>query len=85
MMDHVAFLREFFAPSSRPPADLVSLGNCESLFPHLKTELAIAAKNLALRSVSIQQALGNGELDNVYWLWAPESPADRFTKVMRFP
>ena len=57
------------------------LAGCESLFTDLKTKKMVAERFL-VRCVSIiQQSLGDGDLENAYWLTGTESPADGLTKV----
>ena len=52
----------------------------EPLHP-LKTEKMIAEKYLARHFLGIQHALGEGELDYVYWAQGAENAADGLTKV----
>ena len=47
---------------------MVKLEDCESLFTHHRNKKAICEENLVRDFSGIQQALGNGELDNDYWI-----------------
>ena len=60
---------------------MMGLEYCESLFPNLKTKKMIAGKYLARHFLSIQRALGEGELDSAYWAPGGENPSDGVTKV----
>ena len=54
---------------------------CESPATRLKEKKMIAEKYLERHFLSIQQALGEGDLENAYWLPGTENPADSLTKV----
>ena len=60
---------------------MVGLEDCESLFTRIKTKKMIPEKYLERHFLSIQQALGAGDLENAYWLPGTENPADGLTKV----
>ena len=81
MIDHVALLREFYAPFSHISPGMVGMEDCESLFTHLKNRKMVTEKYLARHFLSIQQFLEDGELGNVYWLPGTENPADGLTKL----
>ena len=76
MMGHVALLREFYAPFVEPPPGMAGVEDCEGLSTHIKTQRAISAKHFARRFLGNRQRLDGSELDNAYWLAAPENPAD---------
>ena len=63
---------------------MVRLEDCESLFTYLKTKKLTAEKYLVRRFLSIQQALGGGDLENAYWLPGAENPADGLTRVRSY-
>ena len=65
-IDHVALLREFYAPFSRLSPGLVGMGDCESLFTHLKNKKMVTEKYLVRHFLSIQQFIEEGDLDNAY-------------------
>ena len=68
-------------PSAGANPGLAGLEDCESLFTHLKTRRMIAEKYLVRHFSSTQQFLGEGDLDDEYWLPATGNPADGLTKV----
>ena len=57
------------------------MGDCESLFTHLKNRKMVTGKFSARHFLSIQQFLGEGELEHVYWTPGVENPADGLTKL----
>ena len=71
----------YFGPFGGLDPGMMRLGDCESLASHSKTETMVAEKYRGRRFLSIQQALEEGELDNVYWAPGAENPADGLTKV----
>ena len=81
MIDHMALLREFFAPFSRMSPSLVETEDCESLSAHLGNRKMITEKYLARHSLSIHQFFEEGELGDVYWIPGPENPTDGLTKI----
>ena len=81
MVDHMSLIREFYAPFVDIPPGMVGLEDCESPFYHLRNKKMITEKYLVRHFLSIQQALEDGELENVYWLPGTENPADGMTKV----
>ena len=81
MVDHMSLIREFYAPFVDISPGMVGLEDCESLFNHLRNKKMITEKYLVRHFLSIQQALEDGELENVYWLPGTENPADGMTKV----
>ena len=81
MIDHMALLREFYAPFSRMPPGLVGMEDCDILFTHLENRKMITDKYLARHFLSIQQFIEEGELDNVYWIPGTANPADALTKI----
>ena len=68
MIDHMALLREFYAPFSRIPPGKVGVEDCESLFTHVKNRKTIAGQYLARHFLPIQQFIEDGELGNANWL-----------------
>ena len=56
------------------------MGDCESLFTHLKNKKMVTEKYLVRHFLSIQQFIEEGDLDNAYWLPGTENPADGLTK-----
>ena len=81
MIDHMALLKKFYVPFSHISPGSVGMEYCESLFTHLKNRKMVTEKYLVRHFVSIQQLLGDGELENVYWLPGVENPADGLTKL----
>ena len=81
MIDHMALLREFYAPSSRLSPGLAGMEDCESLFTHLGYRKMVTGKYLARHFLSIQQLIEEGELDNVYRIPGTENAADGLTKI----
>ena len=81
MLDHMSMLREFFGHFSGLSPGLVGLEDCESLFAELKKSKMITEKFLVRHCLSIQQALEQKDLDNVYWVPGKENPADGLTKL----
>ena len=57
------------------------MGDCESLFTHLKKGKMIAEKFLAKHFLPIQQTLEEKGLDTAYWIPGKENPADGLTKL----
>ena len=60
---------------------MVGLEDCESLFTQLEPKKMADEKYLVRSFSRIKQALGQGELDGIYWLLGTEHPADGPTKV----
>ena len=81
MIDHMALIREFYAPFVGLSPGMVGMEDCESLFSHLRNKKMVTEKYLIRHFLSIQQALEDGDLENVYWLPGTENPADGMTKV----
>ena len=81
MIDHMALLREFYAPFSGAPQGMEGKKECDSLFSHLKNRTLLTGKYLVRHFLSIQQLIEDGDLDNVYWLPGVENPADGLTKL----
>ena len=81
MVGHMALLREFCAPFSRISPSMVGMGDCESLFTHLKNRKMVAEKYLVRHVLRIQQFIEDGELGNTYWLPGVENPADGLAKI----
>ena len=81
MLDHMSMLREFYGHFAGMSLGLVGLEDCESLFTHLKNSKMITEKFSVRHFLSIQQALEEQELDNVYWIPGRENPADGLTKL----
>ena len=55
--------------------------DCGSLLTNLATEKMITGKYPVRRSLSIQQALEEGELENASWLPGTGNPADGLTRA----
>ena len=66
MMEHAAFLRKFYSPFVNLSPGIAGFEDCESLLTHLKNIRMIAEKYLVRNFLSIQLALGQEDLDNVY-------------------
>ena len=81
MIDHMALLREFYAPAPHISPGLVGMEDCESLFTHLKNRKMVAEKYLVRHFLSAQQFTEEGELDNAYWLPGTENPADGLSEI----
>ena len=81
MVDHVLLLQEFYGPSGDMNPGLVGLEDCESLSAQLKTKRMVTEKYLVCHFLRIQQALEEGDLENIYWLPGTENPAAGLTEV----
>ena len=81
MIDHMALIRDFFAPFVGLSPGMVGMEDRESLFSHLRNKKTITEKYLIRHFLSIQQALEEEDLENAYWLPGTENPADGMTKV----
>ena len=81
MVDHMSFRRDFLGTFEGLNPRMAGLEDGESLFTHLKTKTMRAEQYSARHFLSIQQALGEGESDNVYWAPGTENPAGGLTKV----
>ena len=60
MIDHMALLREFYAPFSRISPGMVGMEDCESLFTHLKNRKMAAGEYFVRRFLPIQQFIPDG-------------------------
>ena len=80
MMEHAAFLRKFYSPFVNLSPGIAGSEDCENLLAQLKTMRMIAEKYLARNFLSIQLALGQEDLDNVYRRPDAENAADGLTK-----
>ena len=80
-VDQMSLLRDFSEPFEGLNPGTIGLEDYENLFAHLITKKMIAKKYSARHFLSIRQALGAGELDNVNWAPGTENPADGLTKV----
>ena len=58
--------RDFYAPLEGLGPGMAGAEDCENLSTRLKTKKMIAGKYLARHFLSIQQFLGQGELDDAY-------------------
>ena len=74
-------LREFYGNFAGSKPGLIGLEDCESLFTHLKESKSITEKFLVRHLMSIQRALVEKELNNVFWIPGKENPADGLTKL----
>ena len=74
-------LREFYGHFAGSKPGMIGLEDCESLFTHLKKSEITTEKFLVRHFLSIQQALEERELDNVFWIPGKENPADGLTKM----
>ena len=81
MLDHMSMLREFYGHFAGSKPGMIGLEDCESLFTHLKKSKIITEKFLVRHFLSIQQAIEERELDNVFWIPGKENPADGLTKM----
>ena len=81
MLDHMSMLREFYGHFAGSKPGMIGLEDCESLFTHLKKSKSITEKFLVRHFMSIQQALEDHELDNVFRIPGEENPADGLTKM----
>ena len=81
MADQMSLLRDFYAPLEALGQGMLGLQDCESLCTHPTTKKKITEKHLVRHFLRTQQALGQGELDNVYWLPSTENPAEGLTRV----
>ena len=76
VMDHVAMLRRSYDPLVGLSPGEAGRGDCESFLTRLKAKRAAAGTYSARRYAGIRQALGSGELRNVYWAPGLENPGD---------
>ena len=81
MLDHMSMLREYYGHFAGSKPGMFGLEDCESLFTHLKKSKSITGKFLVRHFMSIQQALEEQELNNVFWIPGKENPADGLTKM----
>ena len=81
MLGHMSTLREFYGNFAGSKPGMIGLEDCESLFTHLKKSKSITEKFLVRHFMSIQQALEEHELNNVFWIPGKENPADGLTKM----
>ena len=81
MLDHMSMLREFYGHFAGPKPGMIGLEDCESLFTHLKKSKSITEKFLVRHFASIQQALEEKELNNVFWIPGKENTDDALTKL----
>ena len=80
MVEHAALLREFYAPCADLSPGMVRIGDCESLFTHLKKKHLPLETHLASHFSSIQPATEQGELESAFWLPGRGNPAGGLTK-----
>ena len=80
-LDHMSMLRKFYGHFSGLSPGLAGLEDCENLFTRRKKSEMITGKFLAMHFLSIQQALEQKDLDNVYRIPGKENPADGLTKL----
>ena len=81
MLDHMSMLREFYGNIAGSKPGMIGLGDCESLLTHLKESKSITEKFLVRHFISIQQALEEQELNNVFWIPGKGHAADNLTKT----
>ena len=81
MLGHMSMLREFYGHFAGSNPGLIGLEDCESLFTHRKKSKSTTEKFLVRHFMSIQQALEEEELNNVFWIPGKENPADGLTKM----
>ena len=74
-------LREFYGHFAGSNPGLIRLEDCESVLTHLKKGETVTGRFLARHFTSIQQALEEKELNNVFWIPGKENPADGLTKM----
>ena len=80
MVDHLAPLRKFAAPSAGSSPGTAEMGGRGSLFTHARNKKAIAEKYPAQDILGIQQALDYEQMGNVFSLPGPETPAGGLSK-----
>ena len=66
IIEHMALSWELFTPVVDMGPGMLGVGGCESLFLRLRIARTITGGYLARHFPGIQQALENGELDNVF-------------------
>ena len=81
MLGQMSMLREFYGNFAGSKPGMIGLEDCESLFTHLKKSKSITEKFLVRHFLSIQQSLGEKELNNVSWIPGKENPADGLAKL----
>ena len=70
----MSVLRGFFEPFPDLSPAMTSLGDPESIVTRLRYEEAVAEQYLARNLPGVQQASGNNESGNVYWLPGTGNP-----------
>ena len=83
MVGQMLSLKGVYGPFESMDPGVGGLEDSESLLTHLKKKKITTKKYLARHFLSIQQALGEGDLENAHWLPGTENPADSLTKVRR--
>ena len=78
---HMSPLKDLFGPFDGLNLGAAGLEDCGGPLTCLKTKKMIAGKCLARRSLSTQQSLGEGELDNIYLVPGTGHPADGPSRV----
>ena len=81
MIGHVVLSRELYEPSADSRSGRIGVDSCESLFTHLRNKVASTEECRGRQFLVIQQALDNGEMDNVFWLPVTEDPAGCLASV----
>ena len=80
MVDHVAPLRKFAAPSAGLSPGTAEMGERESLCTYARNKKAIAEEYPAQDILRLQQALDYEQMGNVFSLPGPETPAGGLSK-----
>ena len=81
MVAQMLSLEDLYGPFECVKPGVAGLEDCGSLFTSLETKNMIAETYLVRHRAIIQQALGEGDLENVYWLPGTGNPAGGLTKV----
>ena len=77
----MSLLKDSFWPVAGPDPGMARFDDCESLVTYATTKKMIAEEYLVRHSLSIQQALDEGEFDNVDWAPGTKNPADGLTQA----
>ena len=81
MVDHMSLLQDCYGLVDGLDPGMAGLADSETFVTYLKTKKMLNDKYSARHFLRIQQAFGEGELDNVHWVPGTGNPADGSTKV----
>ena len=81
MIDNVALLRTFSAPSADLSLGMIGMENGGNLFTHTRNQKTITRNHLVRNFLGVKPTAGNGQLGNVCWLPGTGNPADGLNKV----